>query len=66
MTKKTARQPALVKAQAKYADKVLIVKVSANPETESDIHQWLLDQSNRSGAIKQLIRADISKNNQFS
>lgn len=61
MTKNTARQPALVKAQAKYADKVLIAKVSANPETESDIHQWLLDQSNRSGAIKQLIRADIDR-----
>jgi hypothetical protein len=66
MTKKTARQPALVTAQAKYADKVLLVKVTANPETEVDIHQWLFNQSNRSGAIKKLIRADIAKNKQSS
>lgn len=50
----------LKKAQSKYANKLLIAKVSANPDTEVEIYQWLSQQPNKSGALKALIEKEIA------
>lgn len=56
----STKKRALKKAQSKYLGKLLIVKVSANPDKETEIHQWLIQQQNRSGAIKVLIEQEIA------
>jgi len=55
---------AQLRAQAKYdKDNTVQVKLKLNKKTDADIISWLDDISNKQGYIKELIRADILKDN---
>lgn len=47
-------------AQSAYNKRVLRVTLTANPNTEPDIHEYLSKQPNMNGAVKALIRAAIA------
>lgn len=56
----STKSAALKKAQSKYRIKLLTAKVTANPDKETAVHQWLIQQPNKSGAIKLLIEQEIA------
>ncbi len=53
-----------IRAQARY-DKENTVRFSMklNIHTDQDIIEWLRQQHSKQGSIKQLIRAEIERNN---
>ena len=55
---------AQLRAQAKYdKDNTIQVKLKLNKKTDADLISWLDDISNKQGYIKELIRADILRDN---
>ena len=55
---------AQLRAQAKYdKDNTVQIKLKLNKKTDADLISWLDDISNKQGYIKELIRADILKDN---
>lgn len=55
---------AQLRAQAKYdKDNTVQVKLKLNKKTDADLISWLDDISNKQGYIKELIRADILRDN---
>lgn len=64
MQDNAARTAAHTKAQAKY-DKghTIGVYMKLNTGTDQDILEWLEKQTSKQGAIKELIRREIAKEN---
>ena len=59
-----ATSKAQLRAQAKYdKDNTVQVKLKLNKKTDADLISWLDDISNKQGYIKELIRADILRDN---
>lgn len=55
---------AQLRAQAKYdKDNTVQVKLKLNKKTDADLISWLDDISNKQGYIKEIIRADILRDN---
>lgn len=48
------------KAKAAYRKRTDSLTMTINPKTEPDIAEWLNAQSNKSGAVKELIRQAIA------
>ena len=48
------------KAKAAYRKRNSSLTMTINPKTEPDIAEWLNAQSNKSGAVKELIRQAIA------
>ena len=49
------------RAKESYRKSVLTISVTANPRTECGVYKKLASQGNKSGYIKRLIEADITK-----